>query len=125
MALEVDLSSGILEIRFSGSVGADDFVRLGQEVVAWESRLPTSPDRITDFTATTALDADFAAIERIAQVRNDHPPKNQVRSAVVAPRPVQYGVARMFQSMNTCASVEMRVFPDRASAVRWLGTPRS
>lgn len=125
MALEVDLSSGILEIGFSGCVDAEDFVQLGQEVVAWEARLPTSPDRIVDFTAATDLTVDFAVIERIAQLRIDHPPKNPVRSAIVAPRPVQYGVARMFQSMNTCASVETRVFPDRPSAERWLGTPRS
>jgi hypothetical protein len=125
MAVEITSSPAGLEMGFSGRVTGEDCARLIGEIVALEERLPVSPDRLTDFSATTELAIDFTVIERVAQARISRPPRNPIRNAIVAPRPAHFGIARMFQTLNTCPEVEMRIFRDRPSAEAWLRTPRT
>lgn len=48
------------------------------------------------------------------------PLKNRVKSAIVAQRPVDYGMARMFEMLIQNPQIEVRVFRDGESARQWL-----
>lgn len=121
MAIEFRPRAGVLEIVFSGLASNEDLRRLAEYTLELEAREPVSPDRLVDLSAVNELALDFPAVEQLAQQRIAQPPRNPIRSAVVAPRPVQYGVARMYQSLNTAPTIELRIFRDRAAAEAWLG----
>ncbi len=123
MPIRVHFVDDLLMIDFSGEVTTQDFGTMLAEVVSLEQKLHRTPDRLADFTATTGLNLNYHDIERAVQARRISPPANPIRSAVVGPRPVQYGMARMFQALNDSPHVTVEVFRDRASALAWLGQP--
>lgn len=73
------------------------------------------------------LDLNYAKIAAVASIRRAAPLKNAVKSAIVAPQPIQYGFARMFQTLNDNPRINLQVFSDRASAMEWLvaGRPQA
>lgn len=121
MAIEFRPRAGVLVIEFSGLASTEDLRRLVEYTIELEAREPVSPDRLVDLSGVTELAFDFPSVEQLAQQRIARPPRNPIRSAVVAPRPVQYGVARMYQTLNTVPTVELRIFRERAAAEAWLG----
>jgi hypothetical protein len=46
-----------------------------------------------------------------------------VKSAIVAPMPVQVGFARMFQILNDHPQIEVQLFATLAEAEAWLVSP--
>ncbi len=125
MPVEVQFVGGLIRQTFSGEVSAVDLQDLAKQVLALEAGLPRAPDRIADLSAVTSVAADFLAIDQLARKRVASPPRNPTRNAIVAPTPMLFGVARMFQTLNTAAGVEVRIFRDRASAEAWLLPPAS
>jgi len=115
------MHNGLLELIFHGDVTADDFSAPLDFFREVEARLEVSPDRITDLSAANLmpLSADF--LKRYAASRTQVPLKNKVKSAIIAPAPDQFGLARMFQTFNENPSIEIQLFRDAASAYAWLG----
>jgi len=100
---------------------ADDFLQALRVVEELESRLPVTPDRITDIT-----DGDFSELHSqqlvaVAERRKNAPLKNKIKSAIVAPKPDQYGLARMFAGFNQNSDITIMIFKDSTSAYEWLG----
>lgn len=85
-----------------------------------EGTVAATPPRLTDLSAVTKMDIRFKEISHLAELRKAVTFPNAFKSALVAAQPVQYGFARMFQTMNDHPQITIRVFTDRAEAVRWL-----
>jgi hypothetical protein len=125
MPINVQMHNGLLELIFHGDITADDFqapVEFFQEL---EARLEVTPDRVADLSAANLmpLSADF--VKNFAASRTNVPLKNKVKSAIIAPKPDQFGLARMFQAFNENPAIEIKLFQDAPSAYAWLGrTPR-
>ena len=121
MPLIFQMREGLMLARFYGAVTAEDFWRLDQLAREADSRLEANPDRILDIT-----DADWGLVEselvrNMAAIREKEPMKNHVKAAIVAPKPEQYGIARMFQALNQNPAVEVQIFTDAPGAYEWLG----
>ncbi len=110
----------ILCLELSGAVGEADFRALGPEFLRLETSRAAAPDRLTDLSGATSSSLSFTEIAALADLRKQQRFGNAFKSAVVAPRPVQYGFARMFQTLNDHPQITIRVFRDRASALAWL-----
>ncbi|HEX2854014.1 MAG TPA: hypothetical protein VHO24_12310 [Opitutaceae bacterium] len=82
--------------------------------------MPVSPDRITDMSRVSGITLDFTAMEAFAAKRRNAPLKNRVKSAIVAPQPLQFGFARMYQTLNENRDIVIELFRDEASALQWL-----
>ena len=111
---------GLVEVLFSGLITPDELMKAGQDFQALEARLEISPHRLTDLTEAGEINVDFSQMERFAAVRRSAQLKNKVKSAIIAPSPVQFGLARMFQTLNTNPMIHIRIFKDPSSARRWL-----
>jgi len=121
MPLIFQMREGLMLARFYGAVTAEDFWRLDQLAREADSRLEANPDRILDIS-----DADWGLVEselvrNMAAIREKEPMKNHVKAAIVAPKPEQYGIARMFQALNQNPAVEVQIFTDAPGAYEWLG----
>ena len=123
MPINVQMRDGLAEIVFHGDIAVDDFLVPAKFFREVEVRLEFTPDRVTDLSDAnlTSLDAEF--IRRLASGRAGVLYKNKVKSAVIAPKPDQYGLARMYQACNENSAIETRLFREPASAYEWLGRP--
>ena len=112
-----------MQVTFLGKVTGEDLQRLADTYRDVESRMEVTPDRITDLSdwIVDALVVESSEVRAFAVKRQLAQLKNKVKSAIIAPKPEQYGLARMFQAYNDNQAIEITVFKDSASAYKWIG----
>ena len=120
MPFDVVMEGARMSIRVHGTVTAQDLVDLVEQVAALESAQPTAPDRIVDVTEAEAMNAGFPEMLGLAQRRRAAELRNPIRSAVVTSNDVQYGMARMYQTLNDHPQITLRIFKSLSEATDWL-----
>lgn len=113
-------SGEFIETRMAGVIVAADLPGHAQDLARIEAGLPASPHRIADLTAVTGGDVSFDQVNGFAALRRTARLRNPVKSAIVVRTPVQFGVARTFQTLNDNPDITIRVFRDDAEARAWL-----
>jgi hypothetical protein len=68
----------------------------------------------------TAVNLNFSVLAELSKVRELAKLKNPIKSAIWAANPVQYGFARMYQTLSQNPNLEVQVFNDLESADAWL-----
>lgn len=121
MALSFQIRDGLIEISFRGEIVAKDIVEAVVLVREAEAGLAVAPDRISDLSDTNLSRLEAEEVREFAHQRNVVSLKNKVKSAIIAPKPEQFGLARMFQAHSENPMMEVQVFRDAASAYAWLG----
>src|SRR4051812_41454997 len=121
MAYQLQYANGLIRFSLFGIVTLEDLLSAGEEARRIEAEAPVSPPRITDMSQVDDLDLDYWRMEEFAARRRIAPLKNKVRSAIVAPSQVQYGFARMFQTLNDNPLIEIRIFSETVAAEQWVG----
>ena len=106
MPFDMTMAEGYLRIRLHGRLTNEVLSALGDAILALEADLPVTPPRLA-----------------VAEQRRASTVANPIQSAIVVANPVQYGVARMFQTLNDHPQITVEIFHDRASAIAWLGMP--
>ncbi len=122
MAFDLKVENGVVRVTFEGYLDSKDLERLDEIVSGMEAEYDVSPDRISDLSSIEGVHLDCAAMEFFADRRRHAPLKNRVKSAIVVPRPLQYGIARMFQTLNDNPNINSQIFTDRERALNWLAT---
>jgi hypothetical protein len=115
----IDREKRIVFSRAWGETVPDDFRAHGQRLVADPD---FSPDhrQLWDLSEITISNTDFEALSRLSQTTVFAP---TARRAFLAPLDVSYGIGRMFQMLRESkGETGIRVFRDRAEAMRWLET---
>jgi hypothetical protein len=120
MAYEITIRDGMLCITYTGTLDARDFTRLANELAKLEQELPVTPSRLSDLSSCDHIDLDFAAMMAFTANKRTSPPKNPIKSALVAANPTQYGFARMFSALEVHPDIEIQIFPDADAAWAWL-----
>jgi hypothetical protein len=121
MSFEIRPEPGVLRVVLSGRVTNGDLSRMAVEIAELEAASPVIPDRTCDLRPVERLDFDFAGVLAIAESRRRLSYKNSFRTAIVADDTVQYGYARMFQTLNDHPQITIRIFPGVTEADAWLG----
>jgi len=89
-----------------------------------QARLRSDPmfrpeySQLADFTEVTEVQVTAEDIRGLA---TGSPFRARARRALVVPRPVLFGLARMFQAITEGQDAEVRLFDNLAEASRWLG----
>ena len=103
---------------FFGVMTAADLFAMAGEVRAIEQMRAVPRNRLTDLSQVTdiqlTVDDILAYVDDRRRFWHAHP----LRSALVAPRALSLGFARMFQTFSEQAAVEL--FPTLAEAETWL-----
>lgn len=121
MAHEIKIANGIICITFTGTITSLDLDQIGDKAERLESELTPTPDRMTDLTSCESIDLDYKKMVPFASRRSEAPLKNDVKSALIASKPVHYGFAHMFSTLNTNPKITIQVFSDVKDALKWLG----
>lgn len=108
-------------VKLYGVLTPDDLTRLAVEAEVAEDSVPEALDRITDMGAVERFDIGFPSVRTLAERRKKRAFSRPVKSALIAREPVQVGLARMFQSLNTNPMIEIRIVSSMQEAEEWLG----
>ena len=120
MAIEVKIADQVLCATFHGEVGIGDLLEFSEAARQIETESGEALNYLTDLSAVKSTDLDFGAIQEFAAIRMTLRLKNRVKSAVVAPRPLQLGFARMYQTLSNHPQINLQIFKDRETAWAWL-----
>ena len=120
MPIETKLLPGLIWITLRGDVTAGEFARHATELAQLERGYAISLPRFTDLSENP-VHPDYGTMANFAGVRTRAKLKNKVKSAVFAPSDFQFGMARMFQTLNRNPEIEVQVFRDKDEALKWVG----
>lgn len=123
MGFEVRMDGPLLRMRFFDALTRADLCGLAEEMLACEARQPVTPSRLTSLADVTHVEVGFSEMLDFVERRRAVGPRQPIRSALVVAEAeaVQFGIARMFQTLNDHPLVSVRIFRDEASALAWLG----
>ena len=106
--------------RLYGLVTETDLDRIASDVEVLEDSLPTPMDWITDITAVERFDVGFPAVNILASRRLAQRFSRTIKSAIIVQEPVQFGLARMFQTLSENSQIEVEIFHSMAEARDWI-----
>jgi len=124
MPFEISEEHDYLVIRLMGAVAPGDLIEMAGALRGFEEG--SSPrDRLIDLTAIESTTSAYPEVAELAENRRTLPFGARIRSAILTTTPLQYGFARMFQTLNDNSQIEIRIFDDRQAAMSWIrpGTP--
>jgi hypothetical protein len=113
----IDKSLGMIFSSASGVV-TDDDLRGHQRSVLADPDFDPRFNQIWDFQRVDDVEVSNAVLRALAESKSF---SAESKRAVVAPRDVVYGMARMFQMLHEEAPEAFRVFRSPAEARAWLG----
>jgi hypothetical protein len=123
MPYQIIQEPAFFRLVFFGEITPQDLQSLATELAAFERGLPMALNRLTDVSQVSGAELTYADMLDFVERRKAQRLKNAVKSAVVAPMPVQVGFARMFQIVNDHPQIEVQVFATLAEAEAWLVNP--
>jgi polyhydroxyalkanoate synthesis regulator protein len=121
MPISTQLRDNIIVSVWHGEIVLADMVQMLKALEDFEVQLPVAPDRLTDMSGAQVLRFLSGDMVSMAQSRQQAKLKNQVKSAIIATSPEQYGLARMFQAYNQNPDIHIMIFRERRPAYEWLG----
>jgi hypothetical protein len=111
----------LVTIELQGGLSMAELLQAVQDLQALEASLDPTPDRLILVDAITTFEFNFDRMETLGEMRRKVVIRNPVRSAIVAGNDLQYGMARMFQSLNSHPNITVEVFRQESQARLWLG----
>jgi hypothetical protein len=119
MGIEVRVTVRGIGIFAFGEISWPDLAGLGARLREIEEELPTTPNRVMDLSSSAVTNIDFGKILSFSAIRNKAVLKNSIRTAIVAPTDLHFGIARMFQSTISNPQIEFQIFRTSEEAWDW------
>jgi len=119
LSYRIDADAGMLLIVGEG------FIIQSERLSAMETWL-RDPDfrpglnTLCDFSGATSTPTMRELRELVAKIDEHAEVIGKKKVAMVAPKPVTFGVARQFQTMADFGPLDVEVFKDRRTALGWL-----
>jgi hypothetical protein len=113
---------GLLRVVLLGNLTMAELLCLADAVVESERTLGMIPNQLTDVSQVSGRDFGYFEMLSLAERRRARSLANPIKAAIVAPRPVDIGFARMFQTLNDHPQIETRIFATLETAEAWLAS---
>ena len=114
---KIDLEHCIILSTASGTL-TDEELRSHQRDVLADPDFESTLNQLWDLREVVRSETSSAALGDLARARSY---SVGTKRALVAPRDVQFGMARMFQTLHDGAPEDLRVFRSLEEARDWLG----
>lgn len=120
MSYTLQFADGLMVLTFTAELTPEACRRVVEDIAVLEKSLERTPNRLVDISLIQRFGVGYPDFESMANARRALPPKNPIRSAVVAPHDLQFGIGRMFETLNQHPLVTTAVFRNRETALAWL-----
>jgi len=124
MPFQIQGDAEIIRITLSGQLTEAEISEVGRELIRLEATYPTTPNRLTDLTGVEKGELPFAAIHERAKRNRERVYTNKFKSAIVAPKTLDYGLTRIYQTLGEHPQVDLQIFKTRDEAEGWLAAKR-
>jgi hypothetical protein len=124
MPFELTTPGAILFARVFGVFTARELNRLATGAEIAEASHPVSLDRVTDLTAVERFEVGFREIYDFAIRRSAQRFSRVVKSAIVVQEPVQFGIARIYETLNENPQIQIRIVRSVTEATEWFADPK-
>ena len=120
MAFEVQMAGSYMRIRLFDTLTDADLRGLADAVIVIEAGESSTPSRIADMTGLQRMEVGFNGVDTLAQRRREIRVSGETRTALVVSNEMQFGVARMYQTLNDHPQITTEIFRDMAAAEAWI-----
>ena len=121
MSYKIDFQPQLVSITLKDTLSLQDVEQSGKDVDEYVVPLPVAPPRLIDIIDVTGIHVNFDGIFSYVSKRNVRTYNNNFKSAIVTGSAVQFGFARMFQTLASGhPQITLQVFRDKPSAMLWL-----
>jgi len=120
MAFQIIPQPEFLRVIITGRLTREEVIAVGLAVQEIEAASERVPDRLTDVSGVEMNELTGDDIQNFARRRREARYPNRFRNAILAPQPVQFGYARMFQTFVDHPDIDTQVFSDEPAAITWL-----
>jgi hypothetical protein len=110
----------IRRVAFSGTMTNRDILELGERIRKTSDGDLVKLNGLIDLRELTNIDMNFSVVSTFAAALRRRSLSNKVKVAILGNRPIQYGFARMLQSLLNHPQVEVEVFENENDAFDWL-----
>ena len=123
MPFELTTPGAVLFARIFDVFTAPELNHMATEAEIAEASHPVSLDRITDLTAVERFEVGFREIFYFAIRRSAQRFSRVVKSAIVVQEPVQFGIARVYETLNENPQIQIRILRSVTEANEWFADP--
>ena len=116
---QIDSDAGMLLVVGEGTISQSERLAAMRGWLGDPSFRP-GLNTLCDFSAATSTPTMTELLEIVSIVERHSAALGKKKLAVVAPRPVTFGVARQFQTLADTGPLDVGVFKDRRAALGWL-----
>jgi hypothetical protein len=120
MPFPLSVEPDFVRVALVGTVTRDDLLDLAAEAARIEATFDPTPNRLVDFSGALSLEVGYPDVQLVANRRRASRLRNAVRSAFVVRSRADFGLVRMFQTLNDHPQIEIRIFDDTPEAEAWL-----
>jgi hypothetical protein len=123
MPFELTTSDAVMFARVFGVFTAPELNHLAWEAEIAEASHPVSLDRITDLTAVERFEVGILDIYYFAVRRGAKRFSRVVKSALIVQEPEQFGIARVYETLNENPQIRIRILRSLTEAKEWFADP--
>jgi hypothetical protein len=120
MEYTVDTNEGIWRVTFFGTMTYQDLLELEEQVKKIHESNFVDLNGLVDLREVSNIHLDFVALSGFTAALRNRSLPNKVRVAIIAMGPIQYGYARMFQTLLNHPQIEVEVFINEKDALDWF-----
>jgi hypothetical protein len=120
MPQEVKMVGDILRYTLTGLVTTKELQDMSAAGHAIERQFAVYPNRIADVSRLINIEAGYVSMIGLVDRRKKERFPNNFSTAVIAVSLVQFGLARMFKTLNDHPQIEIQIFDNEIDATSWL-----
>jgi hypothetical protein len=120
MPYSIDTTKSFIQVRYTGTIDNNDIQNVLQESLkAYDQNLHLF-NRIEDMRNLRGIRLGFSELLDFTQNLRAIQLPQPVKTAILTANPLQYGMARMFQSILEHSQMKIQIFTDEEAATEWV-----
>ena len=119
MSCTIDVSQSIWRTTFSETLTNRDLLEVARRIGALREN-GIVRNGLVDLRTLCDMDIDYPTLNTITLEAQSHRPRSEVRTAIIANNPIQYGIARMVQTLLNGRERDVHVIENEKAALDWL-----
>jgi hypothetical protein len=120
MPFDYEARDGIVRVRFYGRVTEQDLVMLADTARKADDWSKGLPHRIVDWTHVESFDIGYTELAAFAQTRKQDKLKIPIKVAHLVSSQVEFGLMRIYQTINENPQIEVRILKTVGEAEAWF-----